>query len=216
MNSIFNTAIFLVFGLLIFCTSCTNNRTHSPLPVLGETEIIEKLIDGKTKYDTIPHTIPDFAFVNQDSQWVTPESFENKIYVADFFFTSCPTICPKMKAQLLRIYEIFHTNPEVSLLSHSIDPRHDTVAVLKKYAERLGVKAPAWHFVTGHKTDIYAIAREYMATAEEDERAPGGFIHSGSFLLIDKHKRIRGNYDGTDAKKVDELIQDMKILLDEE
>lgn len=205
---------FILITSILACTGTQNNASKK-LPFLGNSEIVEKLEDGRTTFDTIYHTIPNFRFVNQDSQWVTPSTFQNKIYVADFFFTTCPTICPKMKSQLLRVYDEFKNNSRVAILSHTIDPRHDTVAVLKAYAERLDISTDTWHFVTGDKREIYKIAEEYMVTAQEDQQAPGGFIHSGAFLLIDKQRRIRGQYDGTDANKVDKLIKDMKILLDE-
>ena len=123
-------------------SSCTPKaEEEKQLPILGPREPNVTMVDGKPKVDTIYHSIPDFNFINQDSQQVTQKTVAGKIYVADFFFTSCPSICPKMKSQMLRVYEKYKENPNVILLSHSIDPAHDTVAVLKEYAERLGVKS---------------------------------------------------------------------------
>ncbi len=179
------------------------------LPIQGDREFING--------DTVYHTIANFKFVDQDSNEVTNKTYENKIYVADFFFTTCPTICPIMKTQMLRIYEKFKDNPQVGILSHTIDPRHDSVAVLKAYAKRLGVNGDFWHFVTGKREEIYDIGQKsYLVTATEDATAPGGIMHSGAFVLIDKQRRIRGVYDGTKEEKVSLLMKDMDVLLKEE
>ena len=207
--------LLLVLGLLtIFFQSCEKSKNE--LPVFGRSEIVERVVDGKTVYDTIPHTIADFSFINQDSTVITNDTFKDKIYIADFFFTSCPTICPLMKKQMLRVYDRFVEDDNVQILSHTIDPEYDTVALLKEYSERLGVKSSKWHFVTGDKDEIYEIGEmSYMVTAGEDENAPGGYIHSGAFLLVDKQRRIRGIYDGTIADEVDVLINDINRLLAE-
>lgn len=210
-----NKKVFVIFWFtaIALLAGCAQQSARE-LPVLGNKQITEQVIDGKTVYDTAYHTIPDFKFVNQDSSWVTQDTFDGKIYVADFFFTSCPTICPTMKTQMLRIYKAFENQNDVSLLSHSIDPTHDSVAVLKSFADRLGVSSSKWHFVTGNKKAIYDIGQKsYLVSAQEDEEAAGGFIHSGAFILIDKQKRIRGYYDGTEEKEVDRLIKDIKLLL---
>jgi protein SCO1/2 len=176
-----------------------------PLPVFGE----RKVING----DTIFHRIAPFTFVDQDSARVTNETFQGKIYVADFFFTSCRTICPIMKSQMLRVYEATREMPDVLILSHTIDPEYDTVALLRDFATRLGVQSQRWHFVTGVKDSIYKIAQtSYFATALEDKTEPDGFIHSGAFLLIDRQGRIRGKYDGTKEDEVNRLIIDIKKL----
>ncbi len=195
---------FLGLSLLL---SCADVDTQQRLPIMGNHDY------GAN--DTIFHRVADFLLVNQDSTIVTNETLRNKIYVSDFFFTTCPTICPIMKAQMLRIYDVIKDDPEVALLSHTIDPAHDTVAVLKNYAQNLGVKAPKWHFVTGERDEIYELAKSYMVLADEDPNAPGGFVHSGAFLLIDKEGRVRGVYDGTIAQEVDLLIQDIDLLKDE-
>ncbi len=185
------------------------------MPILGEREAVEKEVNGQTVVDTVYHQVPDFAFVNQDSQQVTQQTVAGKIYVTDFFFTSCPSICPKMKSQMLRVYEKFKDNPDVLLLSHSIDPEHDTVAVLKDYAERLSVESNKWHFLTGEKDSIYDMASNYLVAAQQDGEAEGGFTHGGHFILVDGQRRIRGVYDGTEEASVDQLIRDIPLLLNE-
>ncbi len=156
-----------------------------------------------------------YSFTDQVNQPVHQEMFDGKIYVADFFFTTCPTICPIMKSQMLRVYEKFNDNDQVVLLSHSIDPEHDTVEVLYEYASRLEIDAHRWHLVTGKKEEIYDTAFRYGLAAMEDEKAPGGFIHSGSFTLVDRQGRIRGYYQGTDEDEVNDLIKDIRRLLNE-
>ena len=203
-------SIVLLFGLL----AC--NPTEKRLPILGNREPITKTVDGKEVTDTLYQTIPDFIFWNQDSVAVTNKTFDNKIYVADFFFTTCPTICPKMKTQMLRVYQHFKGNPAVGLLSHTIDPKHDSVRVLKQFAKQLGIEGTQWNFVWGDKEKIYEIGQKsYMVTATNDTSAPGGIVHSGAFILIDKQRRIRGLYDGTEPESVDKLMKDMDILLSE-
>jgi protein SCO1/2 len=207
---------WLIWMTLVAMALSDCRQKDERLPILGRREIKNIAIDGGLRADTLYHTIADFAFVDQDSSLITNATFEDNIYVADFFFTTCPTICPVMKSQMLRLYETFEGEPAVKFLSHSIDPNHDSVAVLKSYAERLGVASDRWHFVTGDKDELYNIGQtSYMVTARDDPSEPGGILHSGAFLLIDKQRRIRGIYDGTEADEVDELIADIRILLTE-
>ena len=189
----------------LWLAACSTPEKEEKLPILGQREV-----EGN---DTIYHTIDKFQFVDQDSAIITNQTFDGKIYVADFFFTSCRTICPVMKTQMLRVYDSIQDMPDVLLLSHTIDPEYDTVALLHDYADRLGVKSDKWHFVTGPQDDIFKIAQtSYFATAMTDEAEPDGYIHSGAFLLIDKKGRIRGKYDGTLAEEVDKLVKDIKTL----
>jgi protein SCO1/2 len=191
----------LLVGWLLF--SCTSKEER--LPIFGQREVVGT--------DTVYHTIAPFSFIDQDSAIITNDAFHNKIYVADFFFTTCTTICPIMKTQMLRVYEATREMPDVLILSHTIDPEYDTVALLHDFANRLGVESDRWHFVTGAKDSIYKIAQtSYFATAMEDKSEPEGFIHSGAFLLIDKQQRIRGKYDGTKEEDVNRLIVDIKRL----
>ena len=206
----------LLLLLILFSAACTSTVPESKLPILGRNELVERIENGKVYYDTLPHTVKNFAFVNQDSVIVTNNTFDNQVYVADFFFTTCPTICPKMKKEMLRVYTKYEDNPEVAILSHTIDPKHDTVAVLRDFASRLGVSSDKWHFVTGDQDDIYDISESsYMVTAASDPNEPGGYIHSGAFLLVDKQRRIRGVYDGTVPEQVDLLMKDIDRLLKE-
>lgn len=186
--------------LLVGCVT-----KEKPLPIFGQRDVIGA--------DTVYHTISKFSFVDQDSATITNETFKDKIYVADFFFTSCRTICPIMKTQMLRVYHATKEMPDVLILSHTIDPEFDTVALLRDFAQRLDVESKRWHFVTGVKDSIYKVAQtSYFATAIEDKTEPDGFIHSGAFLLIDKKGRIRGKYDGTLEEEVNRLISDIKKL----
>ena len=206
----------IAIALIMALQECVPRQDHRKLPILGRKEIQETKVNGSLTYDTIYHTIADFSLVDQDSNEVTNATFRNKIYVADFFFTTCPTICPIMKTQMLRVYEHFMDNDKVMFLSHTIDPDYDSVAVLHEFAERLGVSSTKWHFVTGLKEDIYDIGqRSYMVTAMEDEDEPGGYLHSGAFILVDGDRRVRGMYDGTSEEDVDRLIGDIPKLLEE-
>lgn len=203
---------------LIFLLTIVFGCSQAPkeLPYLGNKETVEKMVDGKMVVDTLYHKIPDFEFISQDSVKLTQEFVAGKIYIADFFFTTCPTICPKMKTQMLRIYEKYKDNPNVILLSHSIDPRHDTPAVLKEFRSNLGIKGNSWQMVTGDKAKIFEIGQKsYMVSAADDPTQPGGVVHSGAFILVDKNRHIRGIYDGTVPAKVDNLMEDMEILLNE-
>jgi len=204
-----------LFCFVWFMLESCNPADPGKLPILGFKDVVENK-GNPGQVDTIYHTIADFSFVNQDSAVVNNNTFEDKIYVSDFFFTSCPTICPVMKAQMLRVYETFIDNQEVMLLSHTIDPEYDTVALLKDYADRLEVTSQKWHFVTGNKDKIYEIGqRSYLVTVQEDQFQPGGYLHSGAFILVDKDRQIRGIYDGTKTDQVDRLINDIPILLNE-
>ena len=163
----------------------------------------------------VPHTISDFEFMDQDSNIINNATFNDKIYVVDFFFTHCPTICPKVKQQMLRIYEKYENDDRVVLLSHTIDTPRDTVPRLKVYANRLEVKTDKWHFVTGDKDKIYEMAKEYFITAREDEDAPGGYDHSGSLIVVDKNRHVRTFCNGLNEEEVSRMMNDMDKLLDE-
>lgn len=186
-------------------TACTGPGDDAPLPIVGNHQVV----DG----DTVYHRIPDFRFVNQDSQWVDNATFAGKIYVADFFFTSCPTICPKVTRQMLRIHDAFAAEDQLVLLSHSIDVRRDTVGHLKRYATGLGVDAARWHFVTGDHDAIYDMADDYFSTALVDSEAPGGFNHSGLIILVDTARHVRAFCDGTNEEEVDRFMKDIRKLL---
>jgi len=207
-----NKLIVLLIAFALW--NCGGNAER--LPILGERETIKKIVDGKEVVDTVYHTIPDFKFVNQNGDTVTAQNFNDKIYVADFFFTTCPTICPVMKKQMKKVYEKFKGENEVAILSHTIDPDHDTPSVLKEYAKDLGVTSTQWMFVTGQREKIYEIGeKQYLVVAGADSTAPGGYIHSGAFVLVDKQKRVRGMYNGTDEAGTQRLIADIERLREE-
>lgn len=176
------------------------------LPILGQMDI-----NGT---DTIYKTIPPFKFINQEGDFVTDETIKNKVFIADFFFVSCPTICPVMAKNLKKVYEKYADDDRFKIISHSIDTRHDSVPVLHDYAERLGVSSKTWNFVTGDQEKIYDIGYDfYMATISADPDEPGGYLHSGGLILVDRKGRIRGVYDGTNEAQVGLLMADMKVLL---
>lgn len=197
----------LVFTLLLGIYGCNRQDACRKLPVLGEKDIING--------DTLYHTIPDFAFMDQDSAMISPSTFKDIIYVADFFFISCPTICPKVKKQMLRIHDRFKDESRFQLLSHTIDVKHDTIPRLKNFSTGMGVKSEKWHFVTGVEDSIYAIADAYFSIAKKDSNAPGGFDHSGRIILVDQVGRVRSFCDGTDPASVDQFILDIDCLLHE-
>ena len=206
-----NSLLFLLLpvALAISCSSPSKKTSETAeLPILGE-----RYVDDNQ--DTVYHSIADFAFVNQVGDTIRKEDMAGKIYVADFFFTTCPTICPVMKKEMLRVYEQFKGDPNFRILSHSIDPSHDTQAVLKDYAEKLGVPdAATWNFLTGDQEKIFEIGQtSYLTTTMADDMEPGGFLHSGAFLLVDQQGRIRGVYDGTKTDQVDRLLADIPKLL---
>ena len=176
------------------------------LPVLGEMT----MKDGKE----VPHYIPDFAFLNQDSLIIRNEDLNSGPYVADFFFTHCPSICPTVTKQMLRIHDVFKED-NLKLVSFTMDPKRDTVARLKDYSSRIEVEAPKWHFLTGDKKELHDIATDFFSVVIEDDEAPGGFNHTGKLILVDKNRHIRAFCEGTDEEDVDDLINDIKILLAE-
>jgi len=204
----------VVVLMLMFVVACKHSQVDK-LPILGNKDVVQKEVNGVMVTDTVYQTIPDFEFINQNGKPVTQQSLNGKIYIADFFFTTCPTICPAMKRNLLTVYNQFKENDTVAILSHTIDPVHDSVAVLKDYATRLGVTSGQWYFVTGNKDSIFQIAQYYLVSAHEDEQAAGGLLHSGHLVLVDKQKRIRGLYDGTVEEDASKLIKDIDILLKE-
>ncbi|MCC6412691.1 MAG: SCO family protein [Saprospiraceae bacterium] len=199
--------IFWMFLLVAGLAACGGEEKRT-LPILGERDVVNG--------DTIYPTVPDFAFINQDSQLVTNATFAGKIYVVDFFFIHCPTICPKVKANGVRIYEKYKNDPRVAILSHSIDVRNDTVAALKRHADKLGVGTPQWHMVTGEEDAIYGIADNYFSVATKNPEAPGGFDHSGRLILVDKNRHVRSFCDGTDAEETSRFMKDIDLLIEEQ
>jgi protein SCO1/2 len=194
--------------ILIVCALCSCNQKQKKLPFLGNPIVANK--------DTLYPKIKEFSFLNQNNLIVNNRTFENKIYIADFIFLSCPTICPKMHVELKSVYETYRNNPNVLFLSHTIDPEHDTVERLKEHTTNNNLDSNKWHFVTGNRDSIYDLAtKSYFGTAYKDAKELGGYVHSGGFLLIDKNRFIRGVYDGTNPEETKRLIMDVKSLLSE-
>jgi protein SCO1/2 len=196
-------------ALYVFLSVGKTNFIH--LSYVGERELAP---NGK---DTIYHTVAPFSFTNQDGKILTDKDYEGKIYVVDYFFTTCKTICPKMTTELIRVQDKFaYTKGLVQILSHTVDPENDSVPVLKSYADMVHAKTETWNFVTGDKKQLYDMARtSYLLNAMEGDGGPDDFIHSELFVLVDKDKHIRGIYDGTNIKAVNNLIDDIKVLIAE-
>lgn len=207
--------IRLVIAIVVITFfSCNTQKTETKkllLPVIGEKKLAGE--DGK---DTIYHTVQPFAFVNQYHDTVSEKTIDNKIFVADFFFATCQSICPKMSSQLVHVQDAFKNDKDVLILSHTVNPSNDTVEVLNGYAQTYGAIKNKWHLLTGNKKAIYDMARySYLVNALEDDGSAEGFLHSELFVLVDAQKRIRGMYDGTDSVAVVKLISDIKLLKQE-
>ena len=166
--------------------------------------------------DTSYHRIPCFIFTNQNNKKITEEDVAGKIYVTDFFFTTCKSICPIMNKELERVYKQFKNRNDFLIISHTVDPERDSVKQLMEYAKLHNVNDGKWLFVTGEKKDLYKIARKgYLLNAEEGDGGEEDFIHTQNFALIDKERHIRGFYDGTDSIEINRLIIDLKCLFEE-
>ena len=205
----------IVLAVILFFCSCKGDRK---LPFYGvrDTKTVNNN-DGSTTVDTIYQTIPAFKLLNQDSTLITNDTFKGKIYVADFFFTSCNTICPIMHRNMKKIFDNYKDNADVMFLSHTIDFKYDTPSVLKKYAQKLGVDGPKWQFAYGAKDTVYTLAtKSYLVSVAQDDNDKQGYVHQGFLILIDKDKRIRGAYDGTNPEQVAQLEKDIPVLLAEE
>jgi len=189
------TLLTLLFSILLFTTSCKQNK---PLPFLS------------------PSPISSFNFLNQDSVSITNQTFKGKVYIADFFFTSCTSICPTMHRKLKALFEEYKDEPDLMFLSHTIDYKYDVPSKLKQYAVKLGVDGPRWQFAYGTKDAIYNIAeKSYLSAVIEDQNEKEKYIHQGWFLLIDGNGRMRGAYDSTHDDQIDLLKKDLDNLLTE-
>lgn len=195
----------ILIGILYFQKK-QNNEPVRKLPYYGPAELPDKS----------KHTIASFTFTNQYGETITNKDVQGKIYVTDYFFVTCKSICPIMAKQMKRVYDEFKNDNDVLILSHTVNPEEDSVPVLKKYAEQHGVLDRKWLFLTGDKKQLYEMARKsYLLNAEEGDGGPDDFIHTQNFALIDKHGHIRGYYDGTDSLEVSRLITDIKVLKQE-
>ena len=210
----------LAAALLTSCTAPTT-ETVAQLPIMGERDVRPRADGGPA--DTVFSDVPAFRLTDQNRQIITNQTFAGQAYVADFFFATCPGICPKMQGELLKVYTKFATDQRVAFLSHTIDPAHDTVPVLQDYAQRLGItNASRWHFATtgAHgeptaKDTVFQLARAYFTAALPDKLAPGGFAHNGTFALVDERGYIRGLYDSLNPKEVARLMAELPVLLTE-
>ncbi len=191
----------------------TGKNKYITLETFGPKEPITKTVNGKVVVDTIYHSVGGFSLLNSDSVMVTEKLTEGKIFVADFFFTTCSSICPKMSGQLMRVQYEYKDDSSVVILSHTVDPEHDTPSVLKEYAKKYEAIPGKWYFLTGDKKAIYDLARNnYFISATEGDGGKGDFIHSEQMVLVDKKKHIRGYYDGTDVRDVRRLMDEIKLL----
>ena len=195
---------------IVFLNLCSAGcmDDHKSLPYLGDQEIING--------DTIKHIVPDYLLTDQDSQQIRLSEMGDKIFIADFFFTSCPSICPKVQKQMLRIYDKYKDDNRIMLLSHTIDQRHDSVSVLNRYAENLGVNTDKWKFLTAEKDSIFYLADQYFVSVVDDPSAPKGFDHSGRIILLDKGRHVRGFCEGTDPNSVTKFFTTVDQLIAEE
>jgi protein SCO1/2 len=208
-----------LFGTVSIMILALFYRALSPdpkLPVYQPAMVNFELVDSTIQHQKKFHRIADFSLTNQNGKTITQENFEGKIYIADFFFTTCPTICIAMTDHLLEIQSKILDLPQVMLLSHSVTPKIDSVPQLKKYALEKGVIDAKWHLVTGDKKQIYALARKsYLAVKDDGDGGPYDMIHTENFILIDPDRRIRGFYDGTDPEAIDKLWSDLQLLMEE-
>ncbi len=208
---------FLIACLLVILVGCQGKEETSSvdtLPYYQDAMFTPVWLDNESEELKNFHKIPDFQLVNQNGEIVTQNTFEDKFYVADFIFTSCSGICPQMTENMTVLQETFKTDPDVVLLSHSVTPKIDTVAVLKSYAETKGVIDSKWHIVTGDRKQIYNLGRNYYF-AEQDlglTKEADDFLHTENFVLIDKNKHIRGIYNGLNTQAIEQLIADIKTL----
>jgi protein SCO1/2 len=197
--------LLFLSAITVFVACNQQKNSETLLPILGE-----KKANGK---DTVYHQIAAFKLINQAGDTITENTTKGKLYVANFFFATCQSICPEMSSHLKEVQAAFLNDDDVLMLSHSVNPLHDTVEVLSKYAKIYGAKTNKWHLLTGNKKEIYDLAKtSYLVNAIEDDGSPEGFLHSELFLLIDTRGRIRGMYDGTYAPDVQKLIQDITLL----
>ena len=207
--AIFFSLLCLVIIAIIYSILDRKN----PLPIWSPAKVNAKLVDESIQHIEKYHTIADFSLLNQNGDTITQEHYKNKIYVADFFFTTCQSICPVMTDHMYKIQRKTFKDDEVMLLSHSVTPVKDSVPVLKAYAKEKGVLDKKWNLVTGDKKHIYELARKsYLAVEEDGNGDVYDMIHTENFLLIDKKRRIRGYYDGTNPEDIDQLLEDIETL----
>ena len=220
MKTIIFLVIFIVAGIGFTYFFVVMPEQKEELPIINPVDVEEELVDPELLRIGMGHTISDFSFTNQNGKTITADEVEGKVYVAEYFFTTCKSICPVMNDQMQRVQRAYSKNNDFKILSFTVDPEVDTVAQMKWYAETHNANPKQWHFLTGAKEDLYNLARKSFfllkpAEAQNLGDAGGDFIHTNNFVLIDRLGRIRGYYDGTDEKEVSHLIKDIQLLLDE-
>lgn len=202
----------LVIITLALITSCSQKQ-DKPLPIYNPSNFIPELVDKSLQSNSEYHTVSDFSLINQNGEIITQETYKDKIYVVDFFFTRCGTICPIMTKNMVKIQNHFLDDNQVMLLSLSVTPEIDNISVLRDYANDKGVIDSKWNVTTGPKKHIYELARKsYFAVVEKGDGGMQDFIHTPNFILIDKRKQIRGIYDGTNSGDIEQIIADIKNL----
>jgi protein SCO1/2 len=207
----------LVFSVIVIFLFFQALKPKKTLPIYNPADVNPELVDSTVQYIQKYHTIADFSFTNQNGKTITQKDYEGKIYVADFFFTTCGSICPIMTTNMLDIQKAFATNPKVMMLSHTVLPETDSVPVLKAYAKKKGVNDAKWNLVTGDKKEIYAMARKsYLAVKLGKPSELYDMVHTENFILVDTKRRVRGFYDGTKKEEIERLVEDIKWLLTQE
>ncbi|MGV9002427.1 SCO family protein [Flavobacterium sp.] len=202
-----------IFSAIVISLFYTALKPKKNLPIYNPSDVNPELVDSTVQYISKYHTISDFKFTNQNGKIITQKDYEGKIYVADFFFTTCQSICPKMTANMVDVQKSILNNPKVMLLSHTVMPDVDSVSVLKKYAVEKGVIDDKWNLVTGDKKDIYSMARKsYLAVKLGKPDELYDMVHTENFVLVDSKRRVRGFYDGTNPDEVKKLIEDIQWL----
>ena len=205
--------VLLVFSAVTIFLFYSALKPAKSLPIYNPSDVNPELVDTTVQYISKYHTISDFSFTNQNGKSITQKDYEGKIYVADFFFTSCKSICPKMTTNLVEVQKAFLDNPKVKLLSFSVMPYIDSVSVLKEYAKINSVIDSKWNLVTGDKKAIYAMARKsYLAVKQGKPEELYDMVHTENFVLVDSKRRIRGFYDGTKKEEIQRLIEDINWL----
>lgn len=208
--------VFIVFSIIVLTLFYSALKPKKTLPIYNPADVNPELVDSTVQYKSKYHTIADFSFINQNGKTITQKDYEGKIYVADFFFTTCGSICPKMTTNLSEIQTAFAHNPKVKLLSHTVFPETDSVPVLKAYAKKYKVDASQWNLVTGDKKEIYTMARKsYLAVKLGKPSELYDMVHTENFVLVDTKRRVRGFYDGTNKEDMKRLIEDITFLSNE-
>ena len=209
--------VLLVLSIVIVSIFYQILKPREVLPIFQPAQVNEELVDSTIQHVKKYHTIADFSLINQNGKTVTQDTYNNKIYIADFFFTTCQTICPIMTDHMVILQNKLKLNPDVMLLSHTVTPEIDSVAQLKKYALNKGVLDSKWNLVTGDKKEIYQLARKsYLAVKSTGDGGEYDMIHTENFILVDQKKRIRGYYDGTLEEDIESLLNDIDILKQEQ